>query len=372
VTSDTRLVVASPLAEWLLAHSVMGTASAAADAASAAVLRAHAAVEMALGVAQPTSCTNTTTTCEPLTCRPCMPVGVSMPLGVASHAGKAMPSDAWAVWGRGVAVSLLPRLQCDENPLHIPSLSGGGRESRQNQVAIEGLLALSGSPSDCGSDMHVQVMSAELHIPMGPALKPPPPQQQQEQQPAGLCAVRPRRVTEPAPRVSNASAGGSSCKLDVGGDALKRTTGADRSTRFIAKHGNPPHEGLQTARKSRKLLAASSAGGGDAAEGQCVMAKATDDDVGSPLFLWSLPQLRGAFASCYGRASTSKNKEWLVRRLRESGFTATAAGDEVGMAGAAVTELYAADDAPEDTVCGGDGSSSDEDDVAPHLSPQFM
>ena len=351
----------------------MGAASTAADAASVAVQRAHAAIAAALGVAQPTLHI-TTTGCEPLTCRPCMPVGVSMPLGVAAHSGTAMPSDAWAVWGRGVAVAL-PQLQCDEIPMGTPSLTSGGRASRQSQVAIEGLLALSCSPGDCGGDMHVQIICAEVGTPTGPALKPPPPQQRQQEQqkpqPVSIAA-RPRHVTVPAPRVSSASAGGNSVQLDAADNTreagLKRTTGADRSARFEAKYGADAtlHEGLQNARKSRKLLASASAGGGDAGERLCVVYKEVDmgDDVDG-LFLWSLPQLRDAFAGVYGRKSTSKNKEWLIRRLRERGFTGTLG--EIGAAGAAVTELCAADDAPEDTVCGGDGSSDDEDDVAPHL-----
>ena len=259
-----------------------------------------------------------------------------------------------------------------------PSLSAGGRASRQSQVAAEGLLALCGSPGET----EVQGTCCEADTPTGPALKPPPmppmPQQQLDGWAAPVASSeRMRRVQEAAPRVSSASAGGPSVQLDAGGGThevgVKRTTGADRAARFEAKFGSDGQmfEGLHTARKSRKLMTSSSAGGADAGKQPCVLAKGPEVpvEVAGGLYLWSLPQLRDAFAGIYGRKSTSKNKEWLVRRLRERGFTGAGALEQ-GAAGAAETETCAADedDSPEDTVCGGDGDcSSDEEDVAPHL-----
>jgi hypothetical protein len=134
--------------------------------------------------------------------------------------------------------------------------------------------------------------------------------------------------------------------------AAHRTTGADRAARFSAKYGPEStgavfSQGLSLSRKPRKMDPLKLRGAGDGAAAAAMGVPVSGDEEGgsmlaydnarSGLMAWSLSDLRDAFFSVYGRKSTSKNKEWLVRRLREQGYSADGEVDS-GDADAATEE----------------------------------
>jgi hypothetical protein len=121
----------------------------------------------------------------------------------------------------------------------------------------------------------------------------------------------------------------------------KRTTASDRAARFAAKNGaDGVLEGLTTTtRKARNALLIQQEPARDSDD----IREAKNDactpgapahlpapmDAPSDEHLWalSLSDLRSAFSRLYGRHSTSKNKEWLIRRIQEVSFKRAADDD---------------------------------------------
>jgi len=121
----------------------------------------------------------------------------------------------------------------------------------------------------------------------------------------------------------------------------KRTTASDRAARFAAKNGaDGVLEGLTTTtRKARNAMliqqepARDSDYSRDVKKAACTPGAPAHPpaptDAPSDEHLWalSLSDLRSAFSRLYGRHSTSKNKEWLIRRIQEVSFKRAADDD---------------------------------------------